>query len=384
MRVTVSVQGKFHAYYLAQQLQRFDLLNRLVTTYPSFHVSKYDIDSRLVRGLIPFDLMSRLARKMIMDSNFRSRVNTNINVAFDRVVPHFVPTDTDLFIGWSSGCLHSLRWAQDRGMKTMVVRGSTHIQNQLRVLQEENERWGIKTELPAPQVVAREIEEYALADYIYNQTPHVKRTFMQAGVPESKIIQFPTGVDVSRFQPEDKRDKVFRIIFCGALSLRKGLIYLLQAFQKLQLSHAELVIVGGGFQEMLDFFKPYFGEHIIYKGNVPFSQVCHEMNQGSLFCFPSLEEGQAAVLAQAMASGLPLIATKESGAEVFLDDGEEGFFVPSCDADAIAEKLLWAYENQDVLRIMGQKALKRIQQGYTWDHYGQNMKQAVERIGAHK
>jgi glycosyltransferase involved in cell wall biosynthesis len=382
MRVTVSVQGKFHAYYLAQQLQRCGMLNRLITSYPNFHVSKYDIASRSIRGLVPFEVMNRASRRLIKDSRRRGQVQININRLFDYVVPYWVPLDTQIFIGWSSGCLHSLRWAQERGMKTMVVRGSTHIQNQLHVLKAENAKWGIQSELPAPQVVEREIEEYELADYIFNQTPHVKSTFLNNGISEDKIIQFPTGVDVSQFQPKDKRDDVFRIVYCGALSLRKGLIYLLKAFQMLRLPKAELVIVGGAFKEMEEFFKPFFGDNIIYKGVVPFSQVHDEMSQGSVFCFPSLEEGQAAVLAQAMACGLPIIATKESGAEVFVDDGQEGFFVPKCNVEAIAERLQWAYENQENLKVMGQMAIKRIHQGYTWDHYGDNMKEALMRIEA--
>ena len=86
MKVTVSVQGKFHAYYLAQQLQRSDMLHRLITSYPSFHVSKYDIARKSIRGLFPFAVMNRAARRFIKDSQKRGRAQMNINRLFDYVV----------------------------------------------------------------------------------------------------------------------------------------------------------------------------------------------------------------------------------------------------------------------------------------------------------
>ena len=303
-----------------------------------------------------------------------------LKAVYDGLASNLIPNDTELFIGWSGCCLRSLERAKHRNMKTMVVRGSTHIKHQVQLLKEECEKWGLENEIPTAWYIERELQEYELTDYIFNQTPHVKRTFLEHGINEQKLVQFPTGVDVSKFFPRPKKDDVFRVVYCGALSLRKGIIYLLKAFETLNLPNAELVLFGVLPAGMKPLLERYLGGNIIYRGEVSSDVLAQEMSQGSVFCFPSLEEGQAAVLAQAMACGLPLIATRESGAEVFLAEQEHGWYVPPADESALEEKLLWAYEHQEEMAQMGSNAIERIHQGYTWSHYGENLRSAVERI----
>jgi glycosyltransferase involved in cell wall biosynthesis len=86
---------------------------------------------------------------------------------------------------------------------------------------------------------------------------------------------------------------------------------------------------------------------------------------------PSLEEGFAMVQFQAMACGLPLICTTNTGGEdLITKDGEEGYVVPIRDVEALKEKILYLYENQDIAKEMGQKAKQKVENGFTWDNYG--------------
>ncbi len=86
---------------------------------------------------------------------------------------------------------------------------------------------------------------------------------------------------------------------------------------------------------------------------------------------PSIQEGMAMVQLQAMACGLPLITTTNTGGDDLITrNGEEGFVIPIRDVEAIKEKILYLYENQDIAKEMGEKAKKKVENGFTWDDYG--------------
>jgi starch synthase len=92
-----------------------------------------------------------------------------------------------------------------------------------------------------------------------------------------------------------------------------------------------------------------------------------------LFVFPSVNEGFAQVLLEAMACGLPVVATELSGAKDCVTDGEEGFVVAARDVDRLAEKILWCYQHRDETRAMGKAARAKIESQFALDHYNQRM-----------
>jgi glycosyltransferase involved in cell wall biosynthesis len=92
-----------------------------------------------------------------------------------------------------------------------------------------------------------------------------------------------------------------------------------------------------------------------------------------LFVFPSVNEGLARVLFEAMSSGLPVVATERSGAEDCIAQGIEGNVVPARNVEALAEALLWHYKNPQASATMGRAARSRIEREFTLPHY-------VERV----
>ena len=93
----------------------------------------------------------------------------------------------------------------------------------------------------------------------------------------------------------------------------------------------------------------------------------------------SLEEGLALVQLQAMACGIPVIATEHTGAEnIFLNE-QEGFIVPIRNSRAIREKLEFLYEQPEVLNTMSKAALKRIKSYRSWDEYGQAVAKVYQK-----
>jgi len=270
-----------------------------------------------------------------------------------------------------------LKRAKQLGAIAIVDRGSSHAQYNKEVLQEEYNKLGVIKWLPPASIIEKELREYELADYILIPSEFVRRSFIKKGMPDSKLIKIPYGVDLTYFYPTKKEDDTFRILYVGGMHLRKGVHYLLEAFAQLELPNAELWLIGSQSEEIKPFFKKYAG-HFRYFNHLPQNELFKYYSQCSVFAICSIEEGMAMVQAQAMACALPLICTTNSGGEDLIREGEEGFVVPIRDVELLKERIAWCYENQKLCQAMGDSARKRILDYHTWDDYGDSLVQVLE------
>jgi len=380
VKITISVLGRFHLFYLAKQLQDHNFLARLITSYPKFEAIKYGINPANIDSLLIHEIHNRGWRKISRFTESLFNPQYTIFELYDRQASRHLMASSDIFVGLSSCCLYSLRRAGRMGARTVLERGSSHMLYQRQILTEEYRRFGLKREVVHPKVVERELMEYQEADYISIPSHYVKETFIQQGIPAAKLIQTPYGVDLSNFHPVPKEDKIFRIIHCGGLSIRKGLPYLLQAFSELRLKDAELWLIGSITEEIKPFLRRFSSSAIVHKGPFPEKALYRYYSQGSVFCLASIEEGLAMVQAQAMACGLPVICTTNTGGADLVREGRDGFILPIRDVTAIKEKILYFYENPEACKAMGQSALRRVQAGFSWVDYGHKMITAYEKI----
>lgn len=298
------------------------------------------------------------------------------NLYFDNRVRNLLKEGCDIFHGWNSQCLSSLKEAKRRGAVTVVERSSSHILTQMELIKEEYETYNIKSKPELSVVIERCLEEYEVADYISVPSRFVYDSFLRRGFDRKKLILIPLGVDTEKYRPGEKGDRTFRVLFMGQISLRKGVQYLLRAISELKLKDAELLLVGGMGKDMKKIFNEY--EKRINLKHIPWSNdlgsICH---QASIFVFPSIEEGSALVNYIAMACGLPVITTFNSGSPV--GDGEDGFLVPIRDVNTLKEKILYFYEKPQEIKTTGTKAREKIE-NYTWERYGKRLIKVYERI----
>lgn len=379
MKVTISVRGRFHAFYLAQQLQARGHLHRLITSYPRFEVRRYGLADSQLTAMPAHEAASR-AWAQLPDTVQRAwNAQAFFCNTFDQAAARHIPADTELYVGWSSFSEQGLRRAREMGAVTVLERNSAHIEVQRDVLREEYEHWGVEGELPHPAVVAKEVREYALADFITVPSGFARRSFIDSGVPASKLLEVPFGVDMQEFPASRSETHPFRVIYAGAMSLRKGLPYLLRAFTELALPDAELWLVGAPTSEMQPFFRKYHGafRHI---GPVPQAKLHGLYSQASVFALCSVEDGFGGVIAQAMSTGLPIICTSNCGASDLIHDGVEGFVIPIRDVDAIKDRISYLYEHQARAREMGDAARAHVEAGFSWDNYGDRIVGAYERV----
>jgi glycosyltransferase involved in cell wall biosynthesis len=238
-------------------------------------------------------------------------------------------------------------------------------------LQEEHERWALPYKHIDERVISQEQREYVECDIITVPSTFVYKSFISQGISEKKLRRISYGVELELFRPIKKQDEVFRVICVAEVSVRKGLLYMLQALEPLR-REIEVWIIGTVTTAIKPLLSRY-EDRVRFFGPVPRSDLYEYYSQGSVFVLPSVEEGLALVQAQAMACGLPVIATANTGAEDLFTDGIEGFIVPIRSPEAIREKVLHLYENAELRREMGKAALRRVQSIRGWDSYGDSI-----------
>jgi len=145
------------------------------------------------------------------------------------------------------------------------------------------------------------------------------------------------------------------------------LTYLLEAFAQLPKGSTELVLCGRGFidHNLLDAFS---SESVTLKLNLDNLTLLNEFHQADVFVFPSLSEGFGHVILEAMAAGLPIIATNHTSAPDLITEGKEGWIVPVRNTNALVERLNWCIENRDKLFEMGNQAAETAKQ-FTWEKF---------------
>lgn len=223
----------------------------------------------------------------------------------------------------------------------------------------------------------RKQQEVKLADHIFVASSVTKQSLLEIGVEPEKITVIPYGAPVDLFQPQPKNDACFRAMFVGRLSPRKGVHYLIQAWQELKLSDAELVLVGsnlfpaGWLEQYKDIYR-----HV---PSVPHLLLNEYYSSASVLVFPSLIEGFGLVILEAMACGIPVITTPNTGGIDVISDGVEGFIIPIRDVEALKEKLDWCYSHPQELAEMGRAARRKAEQ-YNWSLYRQTLVSKVKDI----
>jgi hypothetical protein len=146
MKVSIGVWGRFHAFNLAQQLQKRESLAQLITTYPAFKAQDFGIDSKKVKSLIQLEILSRVWAKLPGQVKGDRNLQLFWLEWFDREVVKILEKNQnfDLFVGWAGACYWSIQKAKEIGAKTIIERGSSHMAYQTQILEEEHAAWGLK------------------------------------------------------------------------------------------------------------------------------------------------------------------------------------------------------------------------------------------------
>jgi glycosyltransferase involved in cell wall biosynthesis len=275
--------------------------------------------------------------------------------------------------------------ADETGALKVVDAPNSHPTSYHGYWQRECDLWCPGEKVPIPRFMfARMNRELERADVVLCPSVFVRDTMVANGIDPEKCIINPFGVNTSVFTPRLAPPAKPRFICVGTLCVRKGYQYLFRAFAKVKAARpdAELICVGDvkrDFRRELPRWQGTFTHH----PSLPHSKLSELMQASTAFVFPSCEEGFARVLSEAMACGLPLIASYESGATTLVKNGEEGFIV-SHDPAQIASAMLRLAEDDALNRRMGEAAHKKGAMRNTWQDYGDRLLAEYEKFLSRK
>ncbi|HEV2283652.1 MAG TPA: glycosyltransferase family 4 protein [bacterium] len=377
MKVTVSVGGTFHAFRLAEQLAARGMLHRLVTTHCPLRGERIPPD-RIAVNPWPEAFM-RVPRKLGFRWHAGDRVKA---VAFDRWAARHVD-GCDVWVGFALFSLAAQRAARAAGARTVLERGSTHILTHHALLAEEYRRWRCPATPVDRRLVARQLEEYDDAQHISVPSRFALQSFLDRGFPPDRLLRIPYGADTRLFSPGPPRGRPFRIVAVG-LSLRKGTPYLLEAAGRLGLTGAqggpdmEVWLAGAVASDVAGVLRRT-RVPVRLLGALSHTELAAVYRSASAFVLPSVEEGMALSVLEALASGLPVVVTPNTGAGDIITHGREGLIVPAGDAAALADALLNLYEDEPKRRSMAEAAAATAAQ-WTWDAYGNRVAAAYAML----
>ena len=229
------------------------------------------------------------------------------------------------------------------------------------------------------RLYARRLEDLRLADRILVPSEHIAERLVAYGTARQRIAVVPYAADTKRFRPLDGKthDESCTFLFAGGITQRKGIKYLLHAWSKIRRPGWRLQLLGAlpcRLGPLADDLKREGVEHL---GRVGHSEMPAKMAAADVFVFPSLFEGSAVVTYEALACGLPSIATAASG--TVARDGIEGFIVPSANVDALAEQMERLGRDPQ-LRVEMAGAARRRAEAFDWTRYRASLLEAVDDL----
>ncbi|MEP6808720.1 MAG: glycosyltransferase family 4 protein [Chthoniobacterales bacterium] len=252
-----------------------------------------------------------------------------------------------------------------------------------RILREEAERYPdweptLGGTRDSDEKLARKRHELELADLVICPSNFVFDSIPEATRQAKPCVVIPFGSPARELErvPE-QRSRPLRVLFAGALTQRKGLADLFAACRLIGAGEIELVVMGSLLRP-LRWYRERLAD-FTYEPPRSHSEVLRLMRSCDVFVLPSLVEGRALVQQEAMASGLPLIATRNAGGDDLIEEGVTGFLVPIRSPEALAEKLSWCAAHREATSGMGIAAQERAAQ-LTWKGYGDKIVAAIQNL----
>ena len=403
MKITVSHSGKQHAYRHAQSVQQLGCLHRFVTStyyrrdcWPDRIVSTVPklgraLQKRTLQGLdsskvirnLRFEIPELWQRIILKNGSAAERAMFQRDARFDRWVAKRYAGQSDLLWGFQGSCLESLKAAKAAGQLAVCEFATAHVTAAIRILSAEIEKhpeWaGTISNLNFPDWYRERLEQEPLeADFCIAASTFTKESLQEVGVAEKKICTLPLASDVDQFAfAQRKNSGPLKVLFVGGIGQRKGIKYLLQAIKKLNSPSIQLQLLGPMPADETPLKK--WSKWFDYLGQTDQNGVVKKMQQADLLVLPSVFEGFGLVIVEAMATGMPVIASTHSCGPEVIREGTDGFVLRPDDVDGLTKKISWCAENRTHLLEMGRAAYERAQE-FSWMAHERRLAALLEQI----
>ncbi len=380
MNVTyVAPNGTWH-YRYAAAMARAGKLQRFICGHPRFspRAPQPELGNRLLRA----DYLQTLylaSQKMRMPASLTEELSFLSKIMLDRCAERDARR-SDVFVFYSGAGLSTLQKLKSTPVRGVLEAVNSHVLVQKEILHEEHQRLRLTLRGFHVKEVERRTQEYEQVDGIICPSAFARKSYVDQGMHPDRVRVVPFGIHGATYpDPVDQsRDlETFRVLFVGQINIRKGLRYLFQAFDKFKHPKKELWIVGPKAEPtgVEDLSPP---EQTKFLGVLKGDELARAYRSCHVFVLPTIEEGLALVLGEALSHGLPVITTVNSGGAEIITEGSNGFLVPIRSPDAISEKMQLLADNPDLYAQMVNDALTRDRGIRSWENSGHMFIKALE------
>ena len=258
---------------------------------------------------------------------------------FDRAVAKTL-TPSAILHGFSGRSLHSFKRARKLGYQQLILEsGTSHISNVMNQHQRAVKAFPIEKGWLNKKQLEKTLQEYETADFIYVASEYSRQTFLNEGVPEAKVKRRVLTVE-PRFAPPTRQlnSGRFTIVYVGRLQVTKGLPVLFDAFRQIQDKEAQLILVGGyGSNGM----ESYLRRRIEADPRIKIrpGDPLPSLHRADVLVHPSFEDGLGLGPLEALACGVPVIVTEDTGMKEYVVEGINGYVLPTGNVEALGEQL---------------------------------------------
>lgn len=368
IKVNILSPGRFHVCDLARELEKNGFDVKFYSFVPTKRTLKFGLPTHCSASLfylmIPFLAIEKKFFK-------KQRWAKILSIKVQDYLTAIMMRRCDVLIAMSGSFVYAVEKAKKQGSLIVLERGSKHILEQKKILESIP---SLKGKKPVPDVnVKRELKGYELADYIVVASQHVVDSFLIYNYPLKKLFKNPYGVDITMFSPQASNQKKYDFIMVGGWGYRKGCDLIIEAIRRTNYTFLHV-----GSIVDLDFPQE---EKFTHVDAVDQGKLSVYYNQAKIFILPSREEGLAMVQAQAIACNLPLIGSKDSGAEDLQQMVEYSQFITLIEdytSDALIKAMYQAMKNYKNLngKIYAGTAIKNL----TWEAYGKRYATFLQSI----
>ena len=334
MKIVYTAPNRAHHYTYASALHRAGVLHAFVSGFPRISPQSKTLN---FPGKICHSDFFQTIYLLSLRSKFPHQINSFLayisKIEQDLSCKRYI-NNCDIFLFYSGSGLFSCRKNKKNGGINIVEAVNSHVEYQENLLEEEYKNLNLKWKPFPVNEKERRLSEYEEADYILLPSSFVKDSFIAKGFKESKLLQIPYGFNkqVNSFKAYSVNRESFTILYVGSISVRKGIRYLINAFNKLDHPKKKLLLVGPDANDgALNGIA--LNSNIVFTGILKDEKLAEVYQSADVFCLPSIEEGLALVIGEAISYGVPIIATTNSGASDIITDGIEGFIVPIRDSE---------------------------------------------------
>lgn len=412
-KVIVAHPGRQHSFRVATALKEERVLYKYITTVYDKEDSwlmkltklflgeenRKRTSNRRCQGLIDDDvvqyneclaLLLLLVIRIDKSKVFANWLNDFISAKFQKKVAKYaIRHNVDAVISYDANCKYLFEILQRKAphIKCIMDNAAPNRNYLYKVYSENMEKCGgfefafKDYKYLVDSTLARRFgDEVKTADFHIVASGFSAKALEYEGVDSAKIHVVPYGVDPNKFveATRDYNTGILNLLYIGEVNQRKGIFQILEAAKIIKSPNIRFNIVGAGVENYPDLFKPY-SKYVTFHGTAYFEKLLAHLRENHLFLFPSMGDGFGLVLLEAMAAGMPVIASYNSAAPDMVKEGENGFLINSCDTDALVNKILWCYDNMNNLKVMGDNA-RNTAKCFTWEHYNKELVNSILNI----